>query len=131
MVSTRRSPSSRGLGRGPFKAKTRVRIPMGTPDCVEDLPLEQSRQRSLTAQFPMIRLGHRRDRPPHFQQHRDDRTRVRMILDEYLPPVVSQTHQVRAYTAALASADASPCCDRRAIRLKLRLANFARSEGFQ
>jgi hypothetical protein len=26
------SPSSRGLGRGPFKAKTRVRIPLGTPD---------------------------------------------------------------------------------------------------
>src|SRR5262249_31144774 len=26
------SPSSRGLGRGPFKAKTRVRIPMGTPN---------------------------------------------------------------------------------------------------
>ena len=25
------SPSSRGLGRGPFKAKTRVRIPLGTP----------------------------------------------------------------------------------------------------
>ena len=25
------SPSSRGLGRGPFKAKTRVRIPVGTP----------------------------------------------------------------------------------------------------
>ena len=24
------SPSSRGLGRGPFKAKTRVRIPLGT-----------------------------------------------------------------------------------------------------
>ena len=30
-VSTLRSPSSRGLGRGPFKAKTRVRIPVGTP----------------------------------------------------------------------------------------------------
>src|SRR5688500_8417265 len=27
----RRSPSSRGLGRGPFKAETRVRIPVGTP----------------------------------------------------------------------------------------------------
>jgi plasmid stabilization system protein ParE len=27
----RASPSSRGLGRGPFKAKTRVRIPLGTP----------------------------------------------------------------------------------------------------
>ena len=27
-----RSPSSRGPGRGPFKAKTRVRIPLGTPD---------------------------------------------------------------------------------------------------
>ncbi len=26
------SPSSRGLGRGPFKAKTRVRIPLGTLD---------------------------------------------------------------------------------------------------
>ena len=26
-----RSPSSRGLGRGPFKAETRVRIPVGTP----------------------------------------------------------------------------------------------------
>src|SRR5262245_66546011 len=25
------SPSSRGLGRGPFKAETRVRIPVGTP----------------------------------------------------------------------------------------------------
>jgi hypothetical protein len=25
------SPSSRGPGRGPFKAKTRVRIPLGTP----------------------------------------------------------------------------------------------------
>ena len=25
------SPSSRGLGRGPFKAETRVRIPLGTP----------------------------------------------------------------------------------------------------
>jgi hypothetical protein len=25
------SPSSRGLGRGPFKAKTRVRIPLGAP----------------------------------------------------------------------------------------------------
>ena len=30
-VHTRASPSSRGLGRGPFKAKTRVRIPLGTP----------------------------------------------------------------------------------------------------
>ena len=28
------SPSSRGLGRGPFKAETRVRIPVGTPQCV-------------------------------------------------------------------------------------------------
>ncbi len=28
---TAASPSSRGLGRGPFKAKTRVRIPSGTP----------------------------------------------------------------------------------------------------
>src|ERR1700730_7262274 len=27
----RESPSSRGPGRGPFKAKTRVRIPLGTP----------------------------------------------------------------------------------------------------
>jgi hypothetical protein len=27
---SRRSPSSRGPGRGPFKAKTRVRIPLGT-----------------------------------------------------------------------------------------------------
>src|SRR5437763_8671407 len=29
-ASRNRSPSSRGLGRGPFKAKTRVRIPVGT-----------------------------------------------------------------------------------------------------
>ena len=29
------SPSSRGPGRGPFKAKTRVRIPLGTPAKVE------------------------------------------------------------------------------------------------
>ena len=29
--SHRVSPSSRGPGRGPFKAKTRVRIPLGTP----------------------------------------------------------------------------------------------------
>ncbi len=29
-VSPSTSPSSRGLGRGPFKAKTRVRIPLGT-----------------------------------------------------------------------------------------------------
>ena len=29
----RSSPSSRGPGRGPFKAKTRVRIPLGTPVC--------------------------------------------------------------------------------------------------
>src|SRR5579864_6198547 len=28
----RASPSSRGLGRGPFKAETRVRIPVGTPE---------------------------------------------------------------------------------------------------
>jgi hypothetical protein len=36
------SPSSRGPGRGPFKAKTRVRIPLGTPafalDSVRRLP---------------------------------------------------------------------------------------------
>ena len=31
VASPRTSPSSRGLGRGPFKAKTRVRIPVGTP----------------------------------------------------------------------------------------------------
>ena len=30
-LSSCRSPSSRGPGRGPFKAKTRVRIPLGTP----------------------------------------------------------------------------------------------------
>ena len=29
--ASRTSPSSRGPGRGPFKAKTRVRIPLGTP----------------------------------------------------------------------------------------------------
>src|SRR5262245_14974465 len=34
MCSYHRSPSSRGLGRGPFKAKTRVRIPLGTPPLV-------------------------------------------------------------------------------------------------
>jgi hypothetical protein len=33
--SGRVSPSSRGPGRGPFKAKTRVRIPLGTPDLPE------------------------------------------------------------------------------------------------
>ena len=36
------SPSSRGLGRGPFKAETRVRIPVGTPasahECRRRLP---------------------------------------------------------------------------------------------
>ena len=30
------SASSRGLGRGPFKAKTRVRIPLGTPHFVSN-----------------------------------------------------------------------------------------------
>src|SRR5258706_13205873 len=30
VLAHRTSPSSRGLGRGPFKAKTRVRIPLGT-----------------------------------------------------------------------------------------------------
>ena len=34
VVSHLASPSSRGLGRGPFKAKTRVRIPSGTPHLV-------------------------------------------------------------------------------------------------
>src|SRR5687768_4565092 len=32
--ASRLSPSSRGLGRGPFKAETRVRIPVGTPSYV-------------------------------------------------------------------------------------------------
>ena len=36
-VSPNASPSSRGLGRGPFKAKTRVRIPLGTPPLVKSL----------------------------------------------------------------------------------------------
>src|SRR5690349_18295824 len=35
VVLTRTSPSSRGLGRGPFKAKTRVRIPLGTPPLLQ------------------------------------------------------------------------------------------------
>src|SRR6476660_1227504 len=37
--SPRASPSSRGLGRGPFKAETRVRIPVGTPHPVFLHPL--------------------------------------------------------------------------------------------
>ena len=32
MAAPTASPSSRGPGRGPFKAKTRVRIPSGTPN---------------------------------------------------------------------------------------------------
>ena len=32
LTATSTSPSSRGLGYGPFKAKTRVRIPLGTPN---------------------------------------------------------------------------------------------------
>ena len=39
--SSFQSPSSRGLGRGPFKAKTRVRIPLGTPR-------QECRQRNYT-----------------------------------------------------------------------------------
>ena len=45
------SPSSRGPGRGPFKAKTRVRIPLGTPPIVWQIdhpghkPLECDRTR--------------------------------------------------------------------------------------
>ena len=35
--SSFQSPSSRGLGRGPFKAKTRVRIPLGTPPYLHTL----------------------------------------------------------------------------------------------
>ena len=36
-------PSSRGPGRSPFKAKTRVRISVGAPGIIEllDLPVEQ------------------------------------------------------------------------------------------
>jgi putative endonuclease len=36
MIPLRESPSSRGLGRGPFKAETRVRIPVGTPASAHD-----------------------------------------------------------------------------------------------
>ena len=36
-ILSRTSPSSRGLGYSPFKAKTRVRIPLGTPDLQKTL----------------------------------------------------------------------------------------------
>ncbi len=47
------SPSSRGPGRGPFKAKTRVRIPLGTPT-----PVSQSDQRT-TGHSPLGRQNRR------------------------------------------------------------------------
>ncbi len=43
------SPSSRGLGRGPFKAKTRVRIPLGTPFFPRHLENVQALARLLIA----------------------------------------------------------------------------------
>src|SRR5439155_11895911 len=46
----RTSPSSRGPGRGPFKAKTRVRIPLGTPQKLQHRP---TRQASARSQLPL------------------------------------------------------------------------------
>ena len=52
--SSRASPSSRGLGRGPFKAKTRVRIPVGTPPDVENLRVKQSGERALAVAAAIV-----------------------------------------------------------------------------
>src|SRR2546422_10699686 len=41
------SPSSRGPGRGPFKAKTRVRIPLGTYQLPRSRSVVERPQRSL------------------------------------------------------------------------------------
>ena len=48
----RASPSSRGPGRGPFKAKTRVRIPLGTPQRLHRRPLQRIAARGRP--FPQI-----------------------------------------------------------------------------
>jgi hypothetical protein len=42
-VASSESPSSRGPGRGPFKAKTRVRIPLGTYHLVQPTPSQTVR----------------------------------------------------------------------------------------
>ena len=65
--SPRASPSSRGLGRGPFKAKTRVRIPVGTPHSTighstgrfapPACPDEQGARRSVNLQLTLCRVS--------------------------------------------------------------------------
>ena len=49
------SPSSRGLGFSPFKAETRVRIPLGTPPSLSSVP-PQSRTRPQIGREDMLRV---------------------------------------------------------------------------
>src|SRR5579872_4385645 len=75
------SPSSRGLGRGPFKAKTRVRIPLGTnPSSLRSVVFV--RQRSLGKRGATLRVPPAVPNPVH----------ARILCASSLEPSVSPSH---------------------------------------
>ncbi len=50
-------PSSSGPGRGPLKAETRVRLPLGPPTCLVQYPLNAPPKLSLILWLVSINLG--------------------------------------------------------------------------
>ena len=88
VVHTSTSPSSRGPGRGPFKAKTRVRIPLGTPSRLQVLRpprTSPSGPRFPRIETPSVLRWPEPDRPvEHFAQ---ELPTVLNVTREQRPPL--------------------------------------------